>query len=123
MTDWQPLSTNDSYLVASSDGIFEKMSSQDVCDLLWEIHNDGMSNSKHSPSCSYSLADCIVSAAFERGSMDNLAAIVVPLKPASSSRRLQEGGFVAQRDSTFPISGIEKLITEHSGNFFGLWKL
>ncbi|XP_050941191.1 probable protein phosphatase 2C 51 isoform X7 [Cucumis melo] len=115
VTDWQPLSTNDSFLVASSDGIFEKLSSQDVCDLLWEIHNDGMSSFEHSPSCSYSLADCIVSTAFERGSMDNMAAIVVPLRPGSSSRRFQEGSFVAQRDSSFPISGIENLIKEHSG--------
>ncbi|KGN61734.2 hypothetical protein Csa_006170 [Cucumis sativus] len=115
VTDWQPLSANDSFLVASSDGIFEKLSSQDVCDLLWEIHNDGMSSFEHSPSCSYSLADCIVSTAFERGSMDNMAAIVVPLRPASSSGRFQEGSFVAQRDSSFPISGIENLIREHSG--------
>lgn len=123
VTDWQPLSPNDSYLVASSDGIFEKLSPQDVCDLLWEINNDGISSSEHSPSCSYSLADCIVSTAFERGSMDNMAAIVVPLRPASSSRRFQEGSFVAQRDSSFPISGIENLIKEHSGNFFWAVKI
>ena len=123
MTDWQPLSTNDSYLVVSSDGIFEKLSSQDVCDLLWEIHNDRMSISEHSPSCSYSLAECIVSTAFERGSMDNMAAIVVPLRSAISSQRFQEGRFVVQRDSSFPISGIEKLIKEHSGKFFGPLKL
>ncbi|TYK30102.1 putative protein phosphatase 2C 51 isoform X2 [Cucumis melo var. makuwa] len=121
VTDWQPLSTNDSFLVASSDGIFEKLSSQDVCDLLWEIHNDGMSSFEHSPSCSYSLADCIVSTAFERGSMDNMAAIVVPLRPGSSSRRFQEGSFVAQRDSSFPISGIENLIKEHSALIKELW--
>lgn len=119
MTDWQPLTTNDSYLVASSDGIFEKLSSQDVCDLMWEIHNDGMSSSEHSPSCSYSLADCIVSTAFERGSMDNMAAIVVPLRPASSSQRYLEASFVAKRDLSFPISGLEKLTREHSGNLLG----
>ncbi|XP_022996359.1 uncharacterized protein LOC111491615 isoform X1 [Cucurbita maxima] len=118
VTDWQPLSTNDSYLVVSSDGIFEKLSSQDVCDLLWEIHNDRMSISEYSPSCSYSLAECIVSTAFERGSMDNMAAIVVPLRSAISSQRFQEGRFVVQRDSSFPISGIEKLIKEHSANSF-----
>ncbi|XP_022145963.1 uncharacterized protein LOC111015293 isoform X2 [Momordica charantia] len=116
VTDWQPLTTNDSYLVASSDGIFEKLSSQDVCDLMWEIHNDGMSSSEHYPSCSYSLADCIVSTAFERGSMDNMAAIVVPLRPASSSQRYLEASFVAKRDLSFPISGLEKLTREHSAN-------
>ncbi|CAK9178840.1 unnamed protein product [Ilex paraguariensis] len=37
VTDWQPLTANDRYLVASSDGIFETLSSQDVCDMLWGL--------------------------------------------------------------------------------------
>ncbi|KAG5006599.1 hypothetical protein JHK82_024542 [Glycine max] len=35
--DWQPLTANDGYLVVASDGVFEKMNVQDVCDLLWEV--------------------------------------------------------------------------------------
>lgn len=37
MIDWQPLTANDGYLVVASDGVFEKMNVQDVCDLLWEV--------------------------------------------------------------------------------------
>ncbi|XP_076914191.1 uncharacterized protein LOC143573109 isoform X1 [Bidens hawaiensis] len=78
VTDWQPLTANDSYLVATSDGVLEKMGSQDVCDLFWELHTHTPLELQFSPSCSYSLADCIVDTALERGSMDNVAAVVVP---------------------------------------------
>ncbi|PSS14594.1 Protein like [Actinidia chinensis var. chinensis] len=79
VTDWQPLTSNDSYLVAASDGIFEKLSPQDVCDILWELHTHGTVESELAASCSYSLADCIVNTALEKGSLDNMAAVVVPL--------------------------------------------
>ncbi|GLT52974.1 hypothetical protein SLA2020_262760 [Shorea laevis] len=79
VTDWQPLAMNDSYLVAASDGVFEKLSLQDVCDLLWEVQSHGTLRSELSASCLYSLADCIVNTAFEKGSLDNVAAVVVPL--------------------------------------------
>ncbi|KAK1412574.1 hypothetical protein QVD17_33944 [Tagetes erecta] len=78
VTDWQPLKANDSYLVATSDGVVDKLEPQDVCDLLWELHTHAPLKSQYSPSCSYSLADCIVDNALERGSMDNVAAVVVP---------------------------------------------
>ncbi|XP_023773030.1 uncharacterized protein LOC111921679 isoform X1 [Lactuca sativa] len=78
VTDWQPLTPNDSYLVAASDGVLEKLSSQDVCDLFWQLHTDAPLELINSSSCSYSLADCIVDTALERGSMDNVAAVVVP---------------------------------------------
>ncbi|XP_023888897.1 probable protein phosphatase 2C 51 [Quercus suber] len=70
MTGWQTLDVNDRFLVVSSDGIFESMTPQDVCDL---IHD--------SSSClpSSLLAECIVNTAFEKGSVDNLSVIVVPL--------------------------------------------
>ncbi|KAL5717672.1 protein-serine/threonine phosphatase [Ranunculus cassubicifolius] len=78
VTEWQLLSSNDTYLVAASDGIFEKMTTKDVCDLLWDVHEG---KPEVVSSCiSSSLAECIVNAAFESGSMDNMAAIVVPLK-------------------------------------------
>ncbi|KAM0030919.1 putative protein-serine/threonine phosphatase [Helianthus debilis subsp. tardiflorus] len=78
VTDWQPLTANDSYLVAVSDGVLEKLGTQDVCDLLWDLHTPAPLELQYSPSCSYSLADCIVDTALERGSMDNVAAVVVP---------------------------------------------
>ncbi|KAM7521632.1 hypothetical protein LguiA_011534 [Lonicera macranthoides] len=91
VTDWQILTDNDSYLVAASDGVFEKLSPQDVCDLLWEIHTYGAVSSEPSSLCSYSLADCIVNTAFQKGSMDNLAAVVVPFRSTGfSSTGLQE---------------------------------
>ncbi|KAJ0532225.1 putative protein-serine/threonine phosphatase [Helianthus annuus] len=74
VTDWQPLTANDSYLVAVSDGVLEKLGTQDVCDLLWDLHTPAPLELQYSPSCSYSLADCIVDTALERGSMDNVAA-------------------------------------------------
>ncbi|KAB1203336.1 putative protein phosphatase 2C 51 [Morella rubra] len=95
VTDWQPLTKNDSYLVAASDGVFEKLSLQDVCDLLWEVHSRGTPRLKVSPSCLYSLADCIVNTAFEKGSLDNVAAIVVPLGSTGFSEDfLKERGVV-----------------------------
>lgn len=77
MTDWQSLTNNDSYLVAASDGIFEKMTTQDVCDLLWDekIRSGIKSNVRHS---NY-LADHIVDVAFGKGTLDNTAVVVVPL--------------------------------------------
>ena len=70
MIGWQTLDANDRFLVVSSDGIFESMTPQDACDL---IHD--------SSSCSPSslLAECMVNTAFEKGSVDNLSVIVVPL--------------------------------------------
>nr|XP_043635826.1 uncharacterized protein LOC122606978 isoform X2 [Erigeron canadensis] len=78
VTDWQPLTVNDTYLVAVSDGVLEKLGPQDVCDLFWELHSNAPLELEYSSSCSYSLADCIVDTALEKGSMDNLAAVVVP---------------------------------------------
>ncbi|VYS61292.1 unnamed protein product [Arabidopsis thaliana] len=78
--DWQPLVANDSYLVVSSDGIFEKLEVQDACDRLWEVKNQTSFGAGVPSYCSISLADCLVNTAFEKGSMDNMAAVVVPLK-------------------------------------------
>lgn len=70
VTGWQPLNADSKFLVVSTDGTFESLTAQDVCDL---IHDSG------SCSASSSLAECIVNTAFEKGSMDNLSVIVVPL--------------------------------------------
>ncbi|KAI3760121.1 hypothetical protein L1987_50511 [Smallanthus sonchifolius] len=93
VTDWQPLTANDSYLVAASDGVLEKLGPQDVCDLFWELHTHAPLELQYSPSCSYSLADCIVDTALENGSMDNVAAVVVPFGlDTLPSRRSREVG-------------------------------
>ncbi|GMP90885.1 hypothetical protein CsSME_00041820 [Camellia sinensis var. sinensis] len=81
---------NDSYLVVSSDEIYKKLTVQDVCDLLPYGHSKGYEMLKLFPSCHYPSAECIVKTAFEEGSMDNLSAIVVPLKSAGLlSKNLQ----------------------------------
>ncbi|WZY87408.1 hypothetical protein YC2023_044143 [Brassica napus] len=85
--DWQPLLANDSYLVVSSDGIFEKLKVQDVCDRLGEVNNQTSYGAELPSYCSVSLADCLVNTAFDKGSMDNMAAVVVPLKSNLVSQR------------------------------------
>lgn len=77
VTGWRPLTSEDIYLVVSSDGIFETLTPQNVCDLL---HNEA-SEASSECSLSSSLADCIIQTAFKRGSMDNLSVILIPWKP------------------------------------------
>ncbi|XP_031373525.1 uncharacterized protein LOC116188362 isoform X3 [Punica granatum] len=105
--DWQSLNINDSYLVAASDGVFEELSPQDVCDILWEAQGHGNSRSEISSSCSYSLADCIVETALERGSMDNMAAVVVPLQLSLLSRNIQPGNYTGGVDTDTTSVGLE----------------
>ncbi|XP_061338124.1 uncharacterized protein LOC133284991 isoform X2 [Gastrolobium bilobum] len=105
VTDWQPLTANDSYLVAASDGVFEKMNMQDVCDLLWEVHCFSNMRSECTCSSSYSLADFIVNTSFTKGSMDNVAAVVVPLESSKSSVNTLRRGYVENRDAGFPLFG------------------
>ncbi|XP_031375481.1 putative protein phosphatase 2C 50 isoform X1 [Punica granatum] len=105
--DWQSLNINDSYLVAASDGVFEELSPQDVCDILWEAQSHGNSRSEISSSCSYSLADCIVETALERGSMDNMAAVVVPLQLSLLSRNIQPGNYTGGVDTDTTSVGLE----------------
>ncbi|CBI25040.3 probable protein phosphatase 2C 51 isoform X1 [Vitis vinifera] len=71
LTGWRALTANDSYLVVASDGIFESLTPDDICDFIGH-QKSGLSSSS-------SLADCIVDIAFEKGSTDNLSVIVVPL--------------------------------------------
>ncbi|XP_059625186.1 probable protein phosphatase 2C 51 [Cornus florida] len=93
LTDWQPLTANDSYLVVASDGIFESLSPQNVCDLLSDAHLHRNRRLKLPSSCS-SLADCIVRTAFERGSTDNLSVVVVPMGTADFSQEPSEKGIM-----------------------------
>ncbi|KAL7198730.1 hypothetical protein ACSBR2_021101 [Camellia fascicularis] len=113
VTDWQPLTSNDSYLVVASDGIFEKLSPQGVCDLLWEFHNNGTVRSDLFASCSYSLADCIVNSALEKGSIDNLAAVVVPLRSTGFSQTLLKER-LDSGDSDWLAFGVQKFIEKES---------
>lgn len=119
MTDWQPLTANDSYLVAASDGIFEKMSVQDVCDLLWDVHRFSDMRSECTPSSSYSLADFIVNTAFKKGSMDNMAAVVVPLESSNSSANSLRRSYDEKRDAGFPLLGLQEPASRNSGMFCG----
>lgn len=110
---WRPLHANDSYLVAASDGVFEKLSPQEVCDLLWELHNHGATRLEVSSSCSYSLADCIVSTAYEKGSTDNMAAIVVPFRSTGFSKTLLKERIYEQEKPDFPALA-EQIIHDKS---------
>ncbi|KAL6500526.1 hypothetical protein OROHE_025892 [Orobanche hederae] len=93
VTDWLPLTTNDSYVIVASDGVFEKLTTQDICDLLWEPLSHFTTSREFSSSCLYSLADCIVNTAFEQGSMDNLAAITIPVRAPGSFGTLEDMSF------------------------------
>ncbi|KAL6505165.1 hypothetical protein OROGR_024982 [Orobanche gracilis] len=90
VTDWIPLTTNDSYVIVASDGVFEKLTTQDICDILSEPLSQFTTSREFNSSCLYSLADCIVNTAFEQGSMDNLAAITIPVGAPGSFGTLED---------------------------------
>lgn len=121
MTDWQPLTTNDSYLVVASDGIFEKLGLQDTCDLLWEVHSHGTERPGLSSSCSYSLAECLVNTAVEKGSMDNAAAVVVPLGSIGISQKISRDSCDGEGDIHCSTIGHRNFMDEQSGNYFCVW--
>ncbi|XP_060181146.1 uncharacterized protein LOC132610787 isoform X1 [Lycium barbarum] len=114
VTDWQPLTGNDCYLVAASDGVLEKLSSQDICDILWTLHADFSVRSELVYSCSYSLADCIVNAAFEKGSMDNMAAVILPVRWNGSTQTVVKKTHAGIRKFDCSSSGDSNYISQHS---------
>ncbi|XP_024635859.1 uncharacterized protein [Medicago truncatula] len=116
VTDWQPLTANDSYLVAASDGVFEKLSVQDVCDLLWEVHHLCDMRSDCTSSASYSLADFIINTALKKGSMDNMAAVVVPLESFKSSANSLRRSYTENEDAGFPLFGLQESAYRSSAN-------
>ncbi|XP_059302667.1 putative protein phosphatase 2C 76 [Lycium ferocissimum] len=70
VTDWVKLTSKDEFLVVASDGIFESLSPQQVCDFLYEAEDhEDLSL----------LAKQIVQKAFSEGSRDNLSVVLVPL--------------------------------------------
>lgn len=104
------MTANDSYLVAASDGVFEKLSSQDVCDLISEVQQG------HDPAgfrCTYSVADCIVNSAVEKGSMDNVATVVVPLASTDFPLPKERKNTV---EKSLPQSGSKNPLNDLSGN-------
>ncbi|PKU78654.1 Putative protein phosphatase 2C 76 [Dendrobium catenatum] len=112
VTDWQYVSENDSFLVTASDGIFEKMTTQEVCKVLW----DENLRSSTKPWCvhalSHSCADSIINNAFERGSMDNLAAVVVPLRSGGVSEAFFQDQLDVADLSSF---GLQKVVNQQGG--------
>ncbi|KAL4200161.1 hypothetical protein AMTRI_Chr03g148290 [Amborella trichopoda] len=109
VTDWQPLSNNDSYLVAATDGIFDKLTTQDICDLLWDFGmqskmKEGTISTENIP-----LAECLVNSAFEQGSMDNLAAVVVPLESQDTSVDRMKARYDQVENAHVMSNKIEKL--------------
>ncbi|CAN6439618.1 unnamed protein product [Victoria cruziana] len=104
VTEWQTLSDNDTYIVAATDGVFEKLTAQDICDIIWASHK----GIKEIPDASVqSLADSIVNRAFEIGSMDNMAAVVVPLQSADTSSTLVSEGSDLDGDASFTLSNTQ----------------
>uniref|UniRef100_M1C0H4 Protein phosphatase 1K, mitochondrial n=2 Tax=Solanum tuberosum TaxID=4113 RepID=M1C0H4_SOLTU len=69
VTDWLSLTSKDEFLVVASDGIFESVTPQAVCDFLNEVED--YSN----PSL---LAHQLIQKAYLEGSNDNLSVVLVP---------------------------------------------
>ncbi|XP_042412313.1 uncharacterized protein LOC122001564 isoform X2 [Zingiber officinale] len=99
VTDWQHITMNDTYLIAASDGVFEKLTMQEVCDLLWYEKVKANAHLEYINNMPYSLADLLVNTAFERGAIDNMAAVVIPLKPNSIPRIYVENEFNVEETS------------------------
>ncbi|KAL3517529.1 hypothetical protein ACH5RR_020118 [Cinchona calisaya] len=84
---WRTQTSNNSFLVLGSDGIFEGLTPANVCAIL---HNNGCKSGTAASSSSSSclamsaLANRIVNSAFENGSNDNLSIVVIPLNPTYS---------------------------------------
>ncbi|XP_039114783.1 uncharacterized protein LOC120250083 isoform X4 [Dioscorea cayenensis subsp. rotundata] len=116
VTDWHAITSNDSYLVVASDGIFEKLTTQEVCDLLWDREMEVNVNLEFVPVLGQSLADFIVKSAFERGTTDNMATIVVPLRSFAVPGVVLKAGCGPEGCFERSSRGSEKFIHGNSGN-------
>ncbi|RWW11482.1 hypothetical protein BHE74_00031693 [Ensete ventricosum] len=105
MTDWQQITRNDSYLIAASDGVFEKLTMQEVCDLLWYEELKANVKAEYIHGVTDTLADLLVNTAFERGTMDNMAIVVIPLK---SSGTFVENVFDVDETSDLSLLELQK---------------
>ncbi|KAL4588136.1 hypothetical protein LXL04_001016 [Taraxacum kok-saghyz] len=84
---WRNVTDKDSYLVIASDGVFESLTPENVCQLIEDakVQENGTTFDKFPFLPSPSLAYYVVKTALKRGSTDNLSAIVVPLAQAASA--------------------------------------
>lgn len=116
VNDWQPLTVNDSYLVAATDGIFEKLKPQDICDIFWELQTDTSVSSVLTDSFTYSLADRVVDAAFDKGTLDNMAAVVLPVKSLGTSQTLLKNVYDGAGKYDHSAVGYVKHFNKQAGN-------
>ncbi|KAM7253902.1 hypothetical protein ACFE04_031584 [Oxalis oulophora] len=108
IAEWYRLTVNDTFLVVASDGLFEKLSSQNVCDILWDVHNHD--------TCSYSVAECLVDTALRKGTTDNVAAVVVPLDSTHFSLNLPKERCIDEVDEECQTREPHKLTYDVSGH-------
>lgn len=86
---WQTLTSDNSFLVVGSDGIFEGLTPANVCAILDNnACKPGTTASSGSSSClaPSALANRIVNSAYENGSNDNISVIVIPLESTCHSQ-------------------------------------
>ncbi|KAH6555973.1 hypothetical protein KP509_1Z213100 [Ceratopteris richardii] len=86
---WQQITADNSFLIVASDGIFEQMNPQDVCNLLQDHYEQLPGTNHHFAGVMIdynALADTIVQAAYASGSFDNLAAVLYPLTSQSTGK-------------------------------------
>ncbi|PWA69626.1 PPM-type phosphatase domain, Protein phosphatase 2C family [Artemisia annua] len=90
MVGWRNITVKDRYLVVASDGIFESLTPENVCQLIEDANvQENVNPYDKVPFLpSYSLAHYIVKTALEKGSTDNLSVIVVPLAQAASDQTM-----------------------------------
>lgn len=83
---WPNITPKDRYLVLASDGVFESLTPETVCQLIEDskIQENGTPYDRFPFLPSSSLAYYIVKTALEKGSTDNLSAIVVPLSQVTN---------------------------------------
>ncbi|TVU25061.1 hypothetical protein EJB05_27537, partial [Eragrostis curvula] len=118
LTGWQFLSPNDSFLIASSDGIFEKMTMQDVCDLMLNVKLHANQESGSFGTTQQNLADYIVHRALKKGTTDNVASVVVPLgSPSSSATTLEDWSHLEENPQTFilPLQNVPYQLKDDDG--------
>ncbi|KAK6164636.1 hypothetical protein DH2020_001500 [Rehmannia glutinosa] len=87
ITGWRPFTPENRYLIVASDGVFETLTPQNVCEL---VHNKA-SKSSSEPVTASTLPEWIIRHAFRTGSTDNLSAIVI-----SDLRNCTEGRCVGR---------------------------
>uniref|UniRef100_A0A0E0F735 protein-serine/threonine phosphatase n=1 Tax=Oryza meridionalis TaxID=40149 RepID=A0A0E0F735_9ORYZ len=109
LTEWQSLSANDTFLIASSDGVFEKMTMQDVCDLMLRVKLGVNQELGSFAVTQRNLADYVVDLALEKGTTDNVAAVIVPLGSHYSSKVTLEDWYMLEENSKTSISPLQTI--------------